>query len=442
MNRIYANILKLSKKHKEDTSRAVDSRENAIFAIEALKATILTIETLIEKELQNDPKNTELLLRLAFVVQEVPIVDAEKSIKILDQILSYDSHNGIALILRVFFNYYHFGVIDKSLSNNLVSTKTEDAEINSMLRIAASLYYETENMTDDPEYETLLLESIDFCQDHVRNYQALAELYLKQGKYNEAEKLAKAALKNLVTSCYYNAKCPDPDITDYGRFLNEFVKGIYGLYSTKSLKTIYEEAAARRKLQTDPNNIKFLLDLANVELFDYSLNEEKTFASINKVLSYDPDNPTALILLAYRAILDKNFDESLIQKLTTIKTADPEINSMLLFSASKFYMNSDPKRREELLQQSIKEYPWHVYNYLDLAQLYTEQHKLVEAKDLKQQAFYNVAKVSTHDELYASFCDTQKLIDQDIKGIWLYEEKYQSLCEELCASHNNATLTE
>ncbi len=412
MNKICATILEVSKRDDRDE--------------------ILELEPLIEQELQKDPHNTELLVRLAMLVQDMPFADKIKSVDVLGKVLDYDSHNGIAMILRAYLSYWYSRNIKKSWCDDLSSVTTGDTEVDSMMRFTASLYYETEDVSGGSEYEKLLLESIDLCQDHVNNYKALAKLYLKQGKYSEAEKFAKTALKNVVKIYTGISGYPNPDITDYNKFFSEFVKGTH-LTDTSiwRIQKIGIEACARNKLQRDPLQINALLDLAVAELFNHSISSEKKFVSINKVLSQDKDNPTALILLAYQAYIDKNFDESLVQKLTTFKTVAPEINSMFLFSASRLYVNNDGEKCEELLLQSIKEYPWLVHNYLDLAQLYTKQHKLVEAKDIKQKAFNNVARIFSIDEEFRNIENVEKLINQAIKGIWLSEQAYKSLYEEL-----------
>lgn len=256
MNAIYAKILEVSKRG--------DRNE------------ILELEPLIEQELQKHPQNTELLIRLAILVSDMPFADKEKSVEVLGRILNYDPNNGIAMILRAYMSYWFPGIIKKSWCDQLSSTTTDGAEIDSLLRYTASLYYTIDGNNNDIEYEKMLVQSIDFCQDHVNNYKALAKLYLKQGKYSQAERLAKAALKNVVTIYAYNSGYPNPDITDYNKFLAEFVKGTH-LTDTSiwGIQKLGIEACARNKLQSDPHNIEILLDLAVVELFNHSVASEK-----------------------------------------------------------------------------------------------------------------------------------------------------------------------
>ena len=67
---------------------------------------------------------------------------------------------------------------------------------------------------------------------------------------------------------------------------------------------------------------------------------------------------------------------------------------MLLRVASWFYANKDDKKEEELLLQSISEYPYHVRNYDRLATLYTKQGKEEEARALWKKALDNIKTYS------------------------------------------------
>ena len=84
----------------------------------------------------------------------------------------------------------------------------------------------------------------------------------------------------------------------------------------------------------------------------------------------------------------------MFKKLTTIKTNDAEINSMLLYIASWFFINKDEKKQEELLLQSINEYSGHVCNYDELASFYSKQGKTEEARKLWKKAFDNIKTYS------------------------------------------------
>ena len=67
---------------------------------------------------------------------------------------------------------------------------------------------------------------------------------------------------------------------------------------------------------------------------------------------------------------------------------------MLLYVASWFYIDKDDKKQEELLLQSLSEYPYHVRNYNKLAILYSKQGKDEEARKLWKKALDNIKTYS------------------------------------------------
>ncbi len=406
---LYAHILEVSKR---------DNREE-----------IINLERLIKKELEKNPRDTELLIRLAILVSSMPFADQQNSADILSEILEYDPHNGIVMVLRAYMQYWYSRLIhNKSWVDELSSVVTGDAEIDSMMRYVASLYYE---IGDQDMREKLLIQSINLCQDYVYNYRDLASLYLKQGKFEQASKLVRHALNNIKME-NRGGGYPKPDITDYHEFIAEFITGTYaGSSSVLEMLCIQAESTTRMRLKEDPTNVMSLLDLAKVELIHCCYNKEEQFKTVNKILLQDPDNTTALLLLASRKSLYHEYDEILINKLISLKTADPEINSMLLFAASRFYTHKDVKKEEELLLQAIKEYPYHVKHNLQLAKIYDASHRYVEAKKLKQRAFYNITRVLSETESAESVGSAEKFITQDIKGTWAREYDYKKLYDEV-----------
>lgn len=406
--KLYAHILEVSKR---------DDREE-----------IINLEALLEQEAQQTPRDTELLIRLSILLYHLPFADTMSSAEILNRILEYDIDNGLVMVLRSYMYYMFSGIIPKQWVNELSNVVTGDAEIDSMMRYVASLYYE---IGDQDMREKLLIQSINLCQDYVYNYRDLASLYLKQGKFEQASKLVRHALNNIKME-NRGGGCPKPDITDYHEFIAEFITGTYaGSSSVLEMLCIQAEATTRMRLQEDPANVMLLLDLAKVELIHCCYKKEEQFKTVNKILLQDPDNTTALLLLASRKSLYHEYDEMLINKLISLKTTDPEINSMLLFSASRFYTHKDVKKEEELLLQAIKEYPYHVKHNLQLAKIYDASHRYAEAKKLKQRAFYNITRVLSETETNESVGSAEKFITQDIKGIWSIEYDYKTLYDEV-----------
>lgn len=186
---------------------------------------ILKIEALIEEKLRHDPNNIELLMRLAVLELNPPVADHNKSIEILEKVLSIDKNNIIALLLLAYVKYHCSGGVDKDLLDKLDSIKTNDKELLSMAKYAAYWHYSNnDEFNDEKKQEQYLLESINLYGGHVCNYVDLVELYLQQGKKEKAKELVEIALKNVVK--IYTENVHIEDISDINEFLDERIKGI------------------------------------------------------------------------------------------------------------------------------------------------------------------------------------------------------------------------
>ena len=395
---------------------------------------MLEMEKLLEQALLQNPQNINLLLRLAILEQEVPLADHHKSIAVLESVLKIDPSNAIALILLAYVHYHNIGVINGSLFEQLISNPTKDPEIKSMLKYTASWLYAPQN--DKKNVEKWLIESITECQSHVYNYSNLAELSLKQNRYAEAKKLIQHGLKNVEK--LYIGNIGYADETDIQEFLGERIKGIYLTdMNYNRLKVLEAEAILREQLVQDPLNIDLLLRLSIIERGHFNADFEQRTASLQKALKLDPDSVTALLILAYVSYLNKKtIDEPLFKKLIAIKTHDPEINSMLLYAASWFYVGKDATKQEELLRQSIYEYPNHRNNYYDLANLCTDQNRFSEAKAFREKAIKNITKVYSFEEDMETIADLNRFLNESIKGIYIHEDGFKYLQEQLANTPN------
>ena len=173
-NDLVAKILELDKEDKEDKW--------------------VEIEKLLENGLKKDPNNIDLWIRLAVLELDHPFHDEERGMECVEEVLKIEKDHPIALLLKAYIQDRHFGSSDKKLTDKLSSLVTNSNEINSMLRFAASWYYDSK---DPVKEEKLLEESINFYQGHVWNYVHLAGKYFDEGRNQEAKELVKKALKNV-----------------------------------------------------------------------------------------------------------------------------------------------------------------------------------------------------------------------------------------------------
>ncbi|QQR49071.1 hypothetical protein IPF37_05980 [bacterium] len=178
-----------------------------------------------EEKLHHDPQNIDLLFKLAILEIHPPNGDDIKCIAYLEQILALDTDNVQALLLLSYLKHYTlFEHADEHLMNKLTSLKSSSDESDSMLRYAASWFFQFKG---DDEKETFSLqESIALDQRNVWSYVYLADNYFTQGKNLEAKELIHKALGN-IKKIYTDNEIFEYDEPDLNDFLNHYVKGIY-----------------------------------------------------------------------------------------------------------------------------------------------------------------------------------------------------------------------
>ncbi len=103
----------------------------------------------------------------------------------------------------------------------------------SMIELAKAWYYEEKG--NDELYEQHLLNSIRYCDKHVKNYKALANFYAKKGDKGKAKKFAQKAINN-VKEIFTQGSITD--VTDVEDFINEFFKGT--CTDKYNLESLYE----------------------------------------------------------------------------------------------------------------------------------------------------------------------------------------------------------
>lgn len=180
---------------------------------------------LIEEQLKHESNDIGLWLSLAIVIVAPPHGDEEKSIACLQKALKIDENNVRALLILTYVYEHELGGIDDVLLKKIESLHAESDELNSMLKYAASWSYAKRKKNDPITKEKLLLESIQLCNKHVRNYEDLAKLYFDQGRDAEARELVKRALSNV--QYIYPKDAHERDATNVNEFINERIKGIH-----------------------------------------------------------------------------------------------------------------------------------------------------------------------------------------------------------------------
>lgn len=172
-------------------------------------------------------------------------------------------------------------------------------------------------------------------------------------------------------------------------------------------------------LQKHPHDTDIWIKLAlAVYVTSYS-DDIKAIECMNTILSYDPLNTYALIILAYiesncwHGITDETFE-----KLCFVHVDDNEVMSMIEYIKSWYYAEH---KNEELQQQSLEKSialcQNHVSNYINLAGMYTRQGKIVEGEKLKAIGLSNIKEERsiTTDIKYFDITDINHFLEERIQ---------------------------
>jgi hypothetical protein len=180
-----------------------------------------------ENRVKYEPRNIEALLLLSIIEINTSKSFINTNIKLLEKIVMISEENeAVAVIILAYIKDFNY--IDDDLLNRLNNLQTKNAEINSMIKFMISLAYkERDNIEFQEKY---LKESIDIYQGHAWNYMHLEDIYQRQGKKTEAEKLKQMAQSNIKIKDYSELDFKNYDPTDVNDFLNERIKGITSIH--------------------------------------------------------------------------------------------------------------------------------------------------------------------------------------------------------------------
>ena len=206
-------------------------------------------------------------------------------------------------------------------------------------------------------------------------------------------------------------------------------------------------------LKEKPKEVDMWVRLAVFELTSLFSYYPKSLGCINTVLDTEPSNFTAIMLLTCVDRFHAPVSHNLLDKLSSIKTDDPEKLSMIEYVKSWSYeqieenkyskLNGDSsegfykspenyKQYESALKKSIKHYQHHINNYEFLAHLYAKCNRKKEAVELLKVAIKNanaLDKENSNDKEDES--SPQNYLNWLVKGTCIYASTYESLGEYL-----------
>jgi tetratricopeptide (TPR) repeat protein len=169
---------------------------------------------------------------------------------------------------------------------------------------------------------------------------------------------------------------------------------------TNKIEKIFESY-----LEKHPTDIDMWLRMAVFELCSIFSYYPKSLECIKKILKLDQNNFEAILLFAcINHFHIPEYDMEVLEKLSRIKTDDLEKLSMIEYVKSWSYIRIEEdnykeihgnldgfykspenyKQYEQALKKSINLYPYHVFNYKDLADLYSKFNRIVGIKSSVQ----------------------------------------------------------
>lgn len=200
------------------------------------------------------------------------------------------------------------------------------------------------------------------------------------------------------------------------------------------------ETAFEKYLAKNHHNVITWLQFAKFLFFPPIVNESKTIEVLKQALEYNPLNPYLILMLAYFQSIYGGMSQETIEQIKMVKSDDAEIMSMLELAHAWYYSFQDQKNYEKHLLRSINYCDKHVNNYTAISELYGQQGKYQEAKQLREKALQNVKIITKIEEfdsfdINAFFNYFYKGTSQNASSYKFMKEIYDKICQ--LAAENN-----
>lgn len=210
---------------------------NLLYLKEPSEEILFKMESLLIAYLKSYPKDTDMWLKLTMVEFTPPWEDYDRIKGYINAVIAYDKYNIESLLILAYAQYIFRGEIKEDLFTLLMNARHTliGQKLISMAYLVAAWYYKP---IDEKEYEKKLLKSIYYCDEYVKNYVLLGELYCDRGNIVEGRKMIQLGLKN-IQKIY--TKGDFTDITDINEFFDEFFKGTHIISENlQSIKKLLE----------------------------------------------------------------------------------------------------------------------------------------------------------------------------------------------------------
>src|SRR3990172_11222304 len=213
--------------------------------------------------------------------------------------------------------------------------------------------------------------------------------------------------------------------------INSLLAKISSLSKSNNDDQVYD--IIMEQLKCESNDINLWLALAIVSAAPPFGDDETSIRCINKAFAIDDKCVLALLILAhtYEFVELRGIDDALLYKIENFQADSNELSSMLKYVASWAYCwnrKNNPIKEEQLLKKSIEFCGDHVWNYVQLADLYFKEGRKTEAYLLIDKALGNIKKVYTLENIseYDS-TSIDDFINARIKGTHITSENVESI---------------
>ncbi|MBW7474563.1 hypothetical protein K0T92_07380 [Paenibacillus oenotherae] len=187
--------------------------------------TLEKAEELLLDYLKKTPEDIDAWARLVILETLPPLGDYARAVSLLESALSKHKDNPLFTILLSFFSeWYLGGMNEKQLVNLLEVKKMSDSSTNAIILYLLAWHYKP---TDSRKFIDLLNESINICNQHVKNFVDLGQYYLHQGKTKLGKQLVEQGLANVKLVYKEDENIKDYDALDVTRFINERITGTF-----------------------------------------------------------------------------------------------------------------------------------------------------------------------------------------------------------------------
>lgn len=194
------------------------------------------------------------------------------------------------------------------------------------------------------------------------------------------------------------------------------------------------EQVFKEYLKDNPqdNNIliKFAIFLSEGPIGDYP----QAIALLKNLLKIDPGEIKALLVLSEIQYFNIRIDTETFKMLSTTKTDDLALMSMVEYMMAQYFFLNDKKKYEEHLINSVNLYPCHVKNHQKLAKIYINRGNINEGCILLKKALRNITCVWPEAYVYFPYglfkiTTVDKYITEFITGTYISNSNLKQLGE-------------